>query len=475
VTITLILCLQLALAAQEAATPAPEAAPAAASDQKAALAPPAAPADQHKFTLSPETARIAPGGYIVFTAKPDNGQTLPSDLQWEDGPTPQGFTFTAHAGGVATLTVSEAAADDPEGTLFWVTAQGSGQAATAHIELVNRPGGLISIPVIGFEQVGASSAQSAQKFFLDFFVSRPFPWLQHDYDCGPTQLNSPACAFGPRLRWWGQVRVASYAQQITAGIGEFATGFATQVAQLQVNKVAQAGEFNTGIDVRLSTFPKFFPSIGARGKERTMLSWVAGFGAISPFNPSETLQIFKTPPAGSPQRAPFLNVFPSSANFTYTGFVTPDRDKFFAEYGAGLRLTELFYDSAGLQGTSPAMVTYTLGQNQSVSGGISRGIVQRIEGFFPLPLGERFAENVTTVYLFGRADLRIGAPHQTTPFILEPADASIAGFDPQVNIVAVRSNRDVYTIGVGVDAVKLIKTITLQNSNKQTSKPTAPE
>jgi hypothetical protein len=417
-----------------------------------------------QFSISPATARIAPGGRIEFTASAPGGAALAQALAWDLVPSDAGYHITAEGNSsTALLTIDEDAAIIPLPHLITVRASGNGHVELAVVEIIARPGGLIIVPVIGFEQAGASSAQSSQKFFFNFFISRALPLRNHGY----ASHDDAGRIFGPKLRWWGDVRIASYPQQVTSGVGVFATGFATQVAQLQVNKLAQAGEFKTGLDYRLSSFPKFFPSIAAPSKERTQLSLVAGFGAISPLNPAESLEIFKSPPPGSSQRAAFLKQFPSSANFAYTGFTTPDRDRFYWEYGAGLRLMTFFFDEAGLQGASPAMVTYSLGQSQLVSGGVNRGIVQRLEAFFPLPLGNRFKDN--DLYLFGRVEMRIAAAHQTTPFILEPADATIAGFNPQVNIVSMRSNRDLYTIGVGVDAVKLMKTITLQ-SNKVSSR-----
>jgi hypothetical protein len=414
-----------------------------------------------QFSLDPPHARVAPGGSVVFTVKATSGTALPQSVTWDfvSAP-PAGYIITAEGNSTtARLTVDEGAAIQAFPYQVTVRATSDGQAVTAIVETATRPGGLIVIPVIGFEQAGASSANSSQKFFFNFFISRALPLRNSGYD-GRDEAGK---VFGPKLRWWGDVRIASYPQQITSGVGVFATGFATQVAQLQVNKLAQAGEFKTGIDYRLSSFPRFFPSVGATSKERTQLSFVAGFGAISPLNPTESLEIFKTPPVGSAQRSAFLAKFPSSTNFLYTGFVTSDRDRFYWQYGAGVRLTTLFFDDLGLQGASPAMITYSLGQNQLVSGGLSRGVVQRLEAFFPLPLGDRFKDN--SLYLFGRVEMRLAPPHQITPFILEPADPNVTGFNPQVNIVAMRSNRDIYTIGVGVDAVKLIKTVTGQ-SNK---------
>lgn len=505
ITIACVSILAASFAQQsQASQPAPQPAqtPAAA---------PAAPAQKQVLTLTADSPTITPGGSLTITASVDTGD-LP-DLTWAlcvpsvgstDCQAENGYNLRI-TGSQAFLSL-DANASDPNPAPLLVSASGGGVKATVPIKVITRRGGLIIIPVIGFEQAGASSAQSSQKFFFNFFISRPLPiWGNKGYEvltqeqrvtlakseaqrkCGNNQHcidklidkakedtecdREKLCAarvFGPKLRLWGDVRIASYPQQITSGVGEFATGFATQVAQIKVNQLAQAGEFNTGLDYRISSFPKIFPTIGDNSDERVMLSGIASFGAISPFNPLDVLQIFVNPDPASAQGPAFYAKFPSSKGFQFTGFTTPDRDRFYWEYGAGVRLTTLYFDHAGNQGLSPAMVSYTLGQNQLVSGGHSSGWVQKAEAFFPLPLGERFAKTITTLYLFGRVDMRLSRPHQTTPFVLQPADPSITGFNPQVNIIGNASNRDLYTIGVGVDAVKLVKTIMLQNTNSAT-------
>jgi hypothetical protein len=131
----------------------------------------------------------------------------------------------------------------------------------------------------------------------------------------------------------------------------------------------------------------------------------------------------------------------------------------------------MYFDHSNVEGAvSPAMLTYTLGQNQIVSGGVSSGVVQRIEGFLPLPRGQRFAKNTSIFYLFGRVDMRLASPRQTTPFILQPAPSTVNAYDSDVNIIAAGSTRDIYTIGVGVDALKLIKAIAGQNTKTTPSK-----
>jgi hypothetical protein len=232
----------------------------------------------------------------------------------------------------------------------------------------------------------------------------------------------------------------------------------------------------TGLGVRIKEGRGLYPITSTNGLQRSALSVVAGFGATSPLNPvtSQSVQLVVTPPIGSAQRPLFLSEFPSSANFTYTGFTTPERRQFYWEYGAGIRLTNLFFDKSGVQSGGPAMITYSLGQNQSITGGISRGVVQRIEGFFPLTLGDKFDKSVSTLYLFGRADMRLATLTQNTPLILQPAPSTVNAYDNNVNIIAVPSNRDLYTIGVGVDAVRLVKSIasaTTQSKNLSKSAP----
>lgn len=431
---------------------------------------------QGQFSITPAETRIAPGGTTTFTASAEKGCTVPT-LQWSVDSRLEALvviTPTNTSAGSSSVDVTfnasraswgEAILADPSRKYVQITATAkdtaeSTQVAVARAAVTSQPSGNIVIPIIGFEQAGASAAQSAQKFFFNLFISRPLPF-------GREEVVDDGVNLGSRYRWFGNVRIASYPQQITSGVGEFATGFAAQVAKLKVNQLAQAGEFNTGLDWRLKASNWGLYGIGDPDvKEYTLISAVAGFGAISPLNPLESLQIFATPPVGSPQRAGFLNSFPTSATSTYTAFVTPDRGRFYWEYGAGLRLTTLYFDKSNVMGgVTPAMLTYSLGQNQVVTGGVSSGIVQRLEGFFPLPLGERFSKQVTTLYLFGRVDMRLARPKQIVPFILQPAPAGINGFDSDLNIVTVRSNRDLYTIGVGVDAVGLIRSISLLNKS----------
>ena len=321
----------------------------------------------------------------------------------------------------------------------------------------DRRGGEIVEAIAGFQQAGAASAPHTQDYFLDLFLSRPLPLpTTQNYSCIADDANS---WFGPPWRLWGNVRVASYPQQVDTAVGQFATNFANNIASQPVNKLAQSAEFVVGLERRLWTFRNGLVGNDEAGRQRFVLSLFVGGGATGPLDPVESLRVFVTPAASSPQYAAFKAKYGDAvASSQYVGFVTPDRDKFFRQYSGGIRLTTFYEDITGKPYmAAPAMITFSLGQNEQVTGGTMRGVVGRFEAFYPLVLwGDRSTRGSGIVYLFGTAMLRLGGASQTTPFILQPADG-VQGYDPGVAIVAAPSNRDTYLIGVGIDVGQLIK------------------
>src|SRR5271154_6264504 len=63
--------------------------------------------------------------------------------------------------------------------------------------------------VLGFQQAAASSADSRQSFFFDFFIER-----------GLSQIS----AANARFLLWGNVRVASVPQQVSSALSLLAPG-----------------------------------------------------------------------------------------------------------------------------------------------------------------------------------------------------------------------------------------------------------
>jgi len=310
-------------------------------------------------------------------------------------------------------------------------------ASPVNIDLLVRPLGSFSRAIVGFEQAGASSARSTQRFFMDLTLSSPLPWGKVDP------------FFGRRARSWGSIRITSVPQQITTGVAEFAGAFAQKVGEVKVNELAQGLEFLAGGEYRLTgSGPSRFGSFGSETSTRFTLSFIMGGGIITPFNPRDTLEIFKVFPD-----APGLPPIPAGKDVV--AFVSPDRDRFFRQYYGGFRLQTYYFDFRNPDvplKRYPATLDITYGQNEAVTGGRLRGGVIRLEGFYPLPY-----EGLKFINLFGTALIKPARTKITDPLILEAAPAGTTIPANNVFLLTIpQINRDYYRVGVGIDFISLI-------------------
>jgi hypothetical protein len=168
------------------------------------------------------------------------------------------------------------------------------------------------------------------------------------------------------LSLWGNVRVSSYPQQISTPLAQF--DIASQVGQLPVNKLAETASFLTGFDSHPAwlTFPV---SAGTR-----RIGFITSFGATGPFSPTSRLSLFSVPDPSSPQYASFISQFPQAKGSTYVGFVPPDRNQFYRQRNAGVRVTTMYREDGGVQ-TPAATYTATIGQDEAITGGHLHGAV----------------------------------------------------------------------------------------------------
>jgi hypothetical protein len=286
--------------------------------------------------------------------------------------------------------------------------------------------------VLGFQQAAASSADSRQSFFLDFFIER-----------GLSQIP----AVDARFLWWGNVRLGSVPQQVSSALSLLTPASGTILPSGNINQLVQSAEFLNGIELRLWRLRN-------QNVQRD-IGIIAQYGESGPFAPKNSLQIFNLPQTGSPQFATFQGLYGTPpAGAQYVGFVPPDQSNFSKQYGAGFRVTT--FDLAH-PANAPATYSFTVGQDQLVTGGRYRGVVGRFDVFYPLSIG---GANFKLVYLFGTVSTRLVArPAQTPALFLEPAARPPAGpnsYDPSVMIVSSPSMRDYYRIGIGVDALSLL-------------------
>jgi hypothetical protein len=252
---------------------------------------------------------------------------------------------------------------------------------------------------------------------------------------------------------WGDVRIASFPQQISTPVGTFVSNFGTQVSNLPVNQLSQSADFQTGPEFAVHHWDR------PGGIER-LLGLVGYVGALGTFQtPSAQMQIFDVPPTSSPQYAGFIKQYPTAAAATYVGFVPPNRERFYRNYGLGLRIST--FDTKSL--APPATYMISFGQDESITGGHLTSVVGKIDVFYPLPLslGSK-AGNYQFIYLFGSANLRLSKPTTIPSFALQNPNATrtaVQPFDPGLVVITVPTTRDTYRIGVGVDLVNLIQSL----------------
>jgi hypothetical protein len=315
-----------------------------------------------------------------------------------------------------------------------------GAGSRVNLVIDDRPVSLLARAIVGFEQSGAAAAKSDQNFFFDFFISKTFPFKQ--------KINPD---FGERLRLWGDFRIASVPQTATGDltIGNFATGtgFATQVAGLKVKDAAQVFEFLGGFEFRLTGNNALLPSFDRATKQKFSISLIGAFGSTTPLNPLENMTTFKVFPD-----APGLP--PEAKGKEFITFVRVDRDRFFRQYYAGLRVQTFFFSPHNIPTQRfPAQFDVTIGQNEFVTGGRFRGPVLRMEGFFPLPY-----ERLKFINLFATAMMKPGRTKIGTPLVLEPAPEGTTVPASNVLLFALpQPNRDYYRVGFGIDFISFVQ------------------
>ena len=322
--------------------------------------------------------------------------------------------------------------------------------------------------IVGYQQAGSSSSSFTQNWFTDFYISRPITLTSERVLDGIDSNGKKIYhVTDNHLRWWGNVRVASFPQDGNQTVAATATGLPAQVGALKLNQLAQGAEFLSGLEWVFYRTPDL-RGFSENTLQRFSFGIIAGFGATGFFtSPSNNVQVYQVPAANSPQLPAFQQAY-GNVTTPYVAFIQPDTQRFPKEYLAGLRLTTRYLDPSGMPlTTAPAMLAISLGQNQIITADRWTGIVGRFEAFYPLPFANRGPGKVgafSSLYLFGTAQMRLGGHYKPTPsLVLGPAPTMsppINAFDSDVTLVTTPNARDEYRIGFGVDLVSLISQLT---------------
>jgi hypothetical protein len=161
-------------------------------------------------------------------------------------------------------------------------------------------------------------------------------------------------------------------------------------------------------------------------------------------------------------------------------FVPVERNRFFYQDYVGIRLKSYYFKTASSKTqfagmcdnresgevcpVFPGTFDISIGQNSAYTGGAMHGWMLRTEAFYPLPW-------YPAIRLFFTAWINVTQGNKNmTPLLLDAAGSSVTATTPGVEVVTLPPfNRDYYRIGVGVDLVQLIKSLTKSSSTGSSS------
>jgi hypothetical protein len=225
--------------------------------------------------------------------------------------------------------------------------------------------------------------------------------------------------------------------------------------------VGQAADFALGVDWQL---------INSDGG-RSTLSIIAGAGATTPGPANSVTLSYIVPALGTVECTTLRTRFAAdyalddisasdSTNCLVNqnggintpvatlAFTNPDRTNFFGKYSVGFRITNRYHTGDfRVCGHEDITTNFTLGQDQTITGGSWRHVVFTIDFAHPMPV-----KDLNFIYLFGSAGLRLSANQSQSPLILAAAPtSSVKPGDPSVLVLPLKQpDRDFYRIGVGL-------------------------
>jgi hypothetical protein len=395
-----------------------------------------APKNPKAWAISPTTAEVCVGSSLKLFATGGSGATAADQTKWEVDN--NSATVSAAMGGNTVLTVNRQPSSDRE---FTVTAMAGSAKDTVTIVVPDNCAGFAGKEEVvranlGFEQVGASGTSSGQNFLFDFFISRP--------------------TFNRIVRWWGDVKVASFPQQVNTSLVTFEPQFASMFGGLKVNQLAENAEFLTGPEFLITPNPSRF-----------QLTLFAGGGAIGPNNPTDSATVFTIPATGTAAYTTFTNQFgavPSGSAITTApknvAFLPQSSDRFERQWQGGVRLYT-FYNNNANGPVKPATVEFSIGQNEFVTSGHLTGLVGHVAATYPFTFTT--GSSAVTVYFFGEATNAYTHAMYAPAIPLAPAlsnGSPVPLTDPSVYTIIVPSNhRDTYRIGVGMDLISVVNSL----------------
>jgi hypothetical protein len=306
------------------------------------------------------------------------------------------------------------------------------------------PGGPVSILIGGVEYGGYSSEAQTTDAFLNIFYR------------GPVSKTG--------LAGWTRIRLTSAAQPATNGVVSVISN-PTGLTTVNYANVGQVFDYSVGPSWNL---PK-----------TQYWALIASLGAITPLSSQNAPIVFVAPPPGTTECTTLLNRFSPKNGYnpgltpnpapnpttcvvngtngvTNIAFTNQDRSNFLLKYSGGFRTWYPLGSCKTAAAASKCVPTYaaadfTLGQDSSITGGVLRGVVFKMDGLLPIPTGSS-----SWLYLFGSAYIRFRSNVNLPPLVLASPSSTVTVPSPAVAVLPlVQPNRDYYRLGVGVNINQL--------------------
>lgn len=204
---------------------------------------------------------------------------------------------------------------------------------------------------------------------------------------------------------------------------------------------------------------------------RYSMHLIGGVGATTPLSSQDVVTKFTVPAKGTQSCNEILNRFtpqngypanlilPNPSNTTeclanginVLAFNPRERTSFLRKYAFGIRTIDRAFQDAEQTCCVRGVVDFTVGQDESVTGGSLHGWVVRVDGTHPLPI-----KNMSYLYLFGTAAIRISPNHDLQTLILGADTSNATPSSANVALLPLKQpNKDFYRFGVGLDIRKL--------------------
>jgi hypothetical protein len=295
---------------------------------------------------------------------------------------------------------------------------------------------------VGVESVASSASKGRQHLLMDFMVTAPL-----GKEVTRTQK--------PKATAWLNARFNGAPTNAVSGVKQFVGGFEKELVSGDTSTLLNTLAFRAGLEFQIPRAPGF--SFGNDFQFQPTIIAAMGIQTVPPL---ETPAVFDLSSAARERWGA------QDAKYKHIALTSPDRREFYRTFEIGLRLKTHHFNeceepahpkcSRDRRRNFPGIVDLTLGQDASVTGGVRRGIVARVDAFYPLP-----TDNIANaVYLFGaiRVQRVEGLVVEDDPIILRAPSVAVTLPSDEVfqhTLTADERTRDEWKLGMGVDLVRL--------------------